>query len=125
VKPGLELLEDDPGVGALVARKAFYDFRLRVWLSRGDPIRWSMPWGITGRARLEDDGTTLFTCLRVDRECMFAGLFYGVQGMRVGGTRRIRVAPHLAYREGGVPGIVPPNALLTIEIHVVAEGGPT
>ena len=117
----MELLEDVPGLGALVEKKVFYDFRLRMWLSRGDPIRWSQSWGLYDRARVEDDGTTLFTSLRVDREYMFAGLFYGVEGMRVGGTRRIRVAPHLGYREAGVPGVVPPNALLTVEIHVVAE----
>jgi hypothetical protein len=121
VKPGVELLEDAPGVGAPVEKKAFYDFRLRMWLSRGDPIRWSEPWGLYDRARIEDGGTTLFTSLRVDREYMFAGLFYGVEGMRVGGRRRIRVAPHLGYREAGVPGVIPPNALLTVEIHVVAE----
>ena len=121
MKPGVELLEDVPGLGALVEKKIFYDFRLRMWLSRGDLIRWSEPWGLFDRARIEDDGTTLFTSLRVDREYMFAGLFYGVEGMRIGGTRRIRVAPHLAYREEGVPGVVPPNALLTVEIHVVAE----
>jgi hypothetical protein len=123
LKPGVELLEDVPGVGAPVEKKVFYDFRLRMWLSRGDPIRWSEPWGLYDYARIEDDGTTLFTSLRVDREYMFAGLFYGVEGMRVGGTRRIRVAPHLAYREAGVPGVVPANALLTVEIHVVAERG--
>ena len=120
MKPGVELLEDLPGSGAQVEPKAFYDFRLRMWLSRGDPIRWSQPWGLFDRGRIEDDGATLFTSLRVDREFMFAGLFYGVEGMRVGGTRRIRVAPHLGYREEGVPGIIPPNALLTVEVHVLS-----
>ena len=97
------------------------DFRLRMWLSRGDPIRWGMPWGLFDRARIEDDGTTLFTSLRVDREFMFGGLFYGVQGMRVGGTRRIRLAPHLAYREAGMPGVAPPNALLIVEVQVLSK----
>src|SRR3954467_3909680 len=121
MKPGVEVLDDAPGLGPLVEKKVFYDFRLRMWLSRGDPIRWSQPWGLYDRGRLEDDGTTLFTSLRVDREYMFAGLFYGVEGMRVSGTRRLRVAPHLGYREDGVPGVVPPNALLTVEVHVLAE----
>ena len=67
--------------------------------------------------------STLFTSLRVDRECMFAGLFYGVEGMNVGGTRRLRVAPHLGYREQGVPGIIPPNALLIVEVHIVGQRG--
>jgi hypothetical protein len=123
MKTGVELLEDVPGLGAPVARKVYYDFRLRMWLSRGDPIRWSQPWGLLDRARIEDEGTTLYTSLRVDRECMFAGLFYGVEGMRIGGTRRIRVAPHLGYGSNGVPGTVPPNALLTVEVHVISERG--
>ena len=111
MKPGVELLEDVPGVGAPVEKKLFYDFRLRMWLSRGEPVRWSEPWALYEGARIEDDGTTLFTSLGVDRVYMFAGLFYGVEGMRVGGTRRIRVAPHLAYREAGLPGVIPPHAL--------------
>ena len=92
-----------------------------MWLSRGDPVRWTDPWGLVDHARIEDEGTTLFTTLRVDRVFMFAGLFYGVEGMRVGGSRRLRVAPHLAYREAGVPGVIPPNALLTVEIEVVSQ----
>jgi FKBP-type peptidyl-prolyl cis-trans isomerase len=72
-------------------------------------------------SRLEDEGTTRFTSLRVDREYMFGGLFYGVEGMRVGGTRRLRFAPHLAFKEEGVPGIVPANALLTVEVEVLGE----
>jgi FKBP-type peptidyl-prolyl cis-trans isomerase len=52
---------------------------------------------------------------------MFAGLYYGVQGMRIGGTRRLRIAPHLGYREVGVPGSIPDNALLTVEITILSE----
>jgi len=121
MKPGVEVLEETPGIGAPVERHAFYDVRLRMWLSRGDPVRWTKPWGLYDRARIEDDGTTLFTSLRVDRVFMFAGLFYGVEGMRVGGIRRLRVASHLAYREEGLPGLIPANALLTVEVQIVAE----
>jgi hypothetical protein len=123
MKPGVDVLEDVPGDGELVQRHVYYDVRLRIWLSRGDPVRWPRPWGLVNQARIEDEGATLFTRLRVDRECMFAGLLYGVEGMRVGGTRKLRVAPHLAYREAGVPGTIPPNALLITEIHVVAKAG--
>jgi FKBP-type peptidyl-prolyl isomerase-like protein len=121
VRPGVELLADIAGTGSPVERHALYDVRLQMWLSRGDPVRWIEPWGVVDRARIEDEGTTLFTTLRVDRVSMFAGLFYGVAGMRVGGRRRLRVAPHLAFREAGVPGVIPPNALLTVEIEIVSE----
>lgn len=86
-------------------------------------VQWERPWGPYDRGHLEDDGTTLFTSLRIDREYMFAGLFYGVEGMRVGGTRRLRIAPHFAYRETGVPGVIPPNALVIVEIEVLSVRG--
>ena len=121
MKPGLELIEDVPGLGPPVRRHVYYDMRLRIWLSRGDPVRWDKPWGPLYHARIEDDGGTLFITLRVDREQMFAGLFYGVDGMRVGGVRRLKVAPHLAYRDAGIPGVIPANALLTVEVLVLAE----
>ena len=50
-------------------------------------------------------------------------VFYGVEGMRIGGTRRLEIAPHLAYGERGVPGSIPPNAMLIVEITIL--DGPT
>ena len=41
--------------------------------------------------------------------------------MRVGGTRTLRIAPHLAYGERGIPGVIPPNAVLTVEVAVLSE----
>jgi len=106
----------------VIERQRLYPLRLRCWLRRGDPVIWTHPWGPVSEARLEDQGATLFTRLRVDRESMFAGLFYGVQGMRIGGTRKLRIAPHLAYGEQGVPGVIPPNAVLTVEVSVLEDG---
>ena len=50
---------------------------------------------------------------------VIAGLEYGVYGMRVGGRRRIEAGPHLAYREKGVPGVVPPNAVVLFEVELL------
>ena len=74
---------------------------------------------INGRV-VDEDGTTTFD-VRVDRVYLHAGLFYGLHGMRVGGTRTLRIAPHLAYGEKGVPGLIPANAVLTVEVTVLAE----
>ena len=48
-----------------------------------------------------------------------AGLRYGVEGMRVGGRRRITVGPHLAYGAAGVSGVIPPDAVLTFEVELL------
>ena len=106
-------------------RQHKYRIRLRVWLNRGEAVRWPTAWGPVGAARLEDNGETLITEIRVDRGWLVNGLFYGVEGMRVGGTRRLEIAPHLAYGDRGVPGVIPPGAVLTAEITIRDAVGST
>jgi FKBP-type peptidyl-prolyl cis-trans isomerase len=57
--------------------------------------------------------------LFVNRGRIISGLFNGVEGMRVGGTRRLEISPHLAYGERGVPGTIPANALIVAEITIL------
>ena len=118
IKPGVELLSETLGEGPVVQRHHHYQIRLRMWLRQGEPIPWQKP---LGSHPLEDDDATLVTDVRVARRSLIAGLFYGIQGMRVGGTRTLRIAPHLAYGEQGVPGRIPANAVLTVEVAVLLE----
>jgi uncharacterized protein len=122
LRSGLVLLTDVPGNGDVVRRQHNYRIRLRLWLNRGEPVRWQTAWGPVGVARLDDNGETLLTEVRIDRRSLVSGLFYGIEGMRIGGTRRLEIAPHLAYGERGVPGMIPPNAVLTAEITILAPG---
>lgn len=126
LRSGLTVLVDIPGKGEPVQRQYNYFVRLRMWLHRGEPVRWQMPSGPVGVGRLEDNGETLMTEMRINRGSMMNGLFYGIDGMRVGGTRRLEIAPHLAYGEDGLPGVIPPNALLIAEVTILsgpAEAG--
>lgn len=118
-RPGVMLLADTPGSGDVIRRQQNYLIRLRLWLNRGEPVRWQTAWGPVGIARLEDNGETLITEVRIDRRSFINGLFYGVDGMRVGGTRRLEIAPHLAYGNRGVPGVIPADAVLTAEITIL------
>ena len=119
LRSGLTLLLDVPGTGEPVRRQHNYDVHLRLW-ANGEAVRWQRAFGPVDVARLEDDGRVLITRVRIDRRSLINGLFYGVDGMRVGGTRRLAIAPHLAYGSRGVPGVIPPDAALTAEITVVA-----
>ena len=43
----------------------------------------------------------------------------GVEGMRVGGHRTFRAGPHLCYRSEGVADVIPPDAFLCLDIHLL------
>ena len=117
IKPGVELLSETLGDGPVVVKHEHYQVRLRMWLRRGEPVVWDK----SLYNRVEGDGVTLISNVEVHRGRLIAGLFYGMQGMHIGGTRTLRVAPHLAFGEQGVPGVIPANALLTIEVTVLSE----
>ena len=114
-------MSDQPGNGAPVKRQHVYQVRLKMWLNQGEAVRWEQPWGLTDRARLDDDGETLISDLRIDRENLIAGLFQGIEGMRIGGRRKLKISPQLAYGDAGIPGRIPPRAAIIAELEFIAE----
>jgi FKBP-type peptidyl-prolyl cis-trans isomerase len=99
---GVDIESEELGTGAIASRGKTVVVRLRGTLRRGDVFMDSEVYTFTVGARVA-----------------IAGLEYGVEGMRIGGRRRIRVPPHLAYREEGVAGKIPPNALLFFDVELL------
>ena|SRR5215510_10833841 len=96
---GIEYEDLVVGEGEIAKRGCTVEIEYSLSLNRGETV--------------QEDKKYSF---RIGERRVVAGLEYGVEGMRAGGKRRIRVGPHLAYRDKGVPDSIPPNAVLEFRV---------
>lgn len=117
---GLELIEERPGTGPAAESGDVVVYNLRIYLNRGEELlinEAQVGQGLTeGSAEFIDGRPLLMRRLRLGKREAIAGVEKALIGMRAGGYRRLRVSPHLAYGVNGIAGLIPANAVLTVEL---------
>jgi FKBP-type peptidyl-prolyl cis-trans isomerase FkpA len=109
----LEIVDLRPGTGAEVAAGQTAVVNYTGWLyeasapeTKGKQFDSSLPGGAPFRFALGGGQ-------------VIKGWDQGVQGMKVGGRRRLTIPPDLAYGDGGA-GPIPPGATLVFDVDLVA-----
>ena len=122
IAKGVELLEEVLGEGLEAGKGSIVTYNARFFLRRGDEVTRDAE--IVSRARGHVatrfvDGVELIDHVtELGKRQPIAGVEKTLYGMKRGGYRKVLVAPHLAYGEKGVPGLIPSNALLRIHLWV-------
>lgn len=116
---GLKLLEEREGEGTRANKGDCVVYNTRVCLNQGEevPINTMQAEHLPKEMVRVEEGVTFIDHRTVlGRRQATAGVEYALIGMKVGGYRKVRVSPHLAYRDKRVPELIPPDAVLIYEI---------
>ena len=116
---GLKLLEEREGEGTPANKGDRVVYNTRIFLNQGDEVSLNakqaehLP---KEMVRVEGGVTFIDHSLVLGRRQAIAGVEHALMGMKVGGYRKVRISPHLAYRDQGIPDLIPPDAVLICEI---------
>lgn len=120
IEPGIELVEETEGVGTAAKKGDRVLYNIRIFLNRGDEVPINEQQVRQGLAadivRQEGDKVLVDHQTILGKRRSIAGIERSLIGMKPGGYRKVRVSPHLAYGEKGIPDLIPGNAVLLIEI---------
>jgi FKBP-type peptidyl-prolyl cis-trans isomerase 2 len=92
---------------------------MRLYLNKGDEVLLTekqVEHVSKEKIRIQDGVTLIDRIVTLGRREVIAGVEHALIGMTVGGYRKVRISPHLAYSGKGIPDLIPPDAVLVAEI---------
>lgn len=118
-KSGIKLLDDREGCGEPAKKGDKVIYNVRIHLNKGDEVPLNerqaefLP---AGMLRTENGRRLVDHELILGKRRAIAGVEHALIGMKPGGYRKVRLSPHLAYRDEGLTDLIPPNAVLNVEL---------
>lgn len=125
---GLKVLEEREGEGRPARKGDRIVYNARLFLNKGDevPLNDKQTQYLPNEMVRVEGGLAFVdhTTVLGSRQAI-AGVEQALMGMKAGGYRKVRISPHLAYRDKGIPDLIPSNAVLIAEIWLrdVVQGG--
>jgi FKBP-type peptidyl-prolyl cis-trans isomerase 2 len=119
LKRGIKLLAEHEGIGDPVKKGDRVVYNLKISLNRGEEVPLNerqaeyLP---AEMIRIVEGHRFVDHCNVLGSREAIAGVEYSLIGMRKGGYRKVRVSPHLAFRDEGLTQLVPAGAVLVIEL---------
>ena len=116
---GLKLLEEREGGGRQAEKGDRVVYNTRIFLSRGDEVLLN---DIQAKQipkemiRVVAGVTFIDHTIVLGQRQAIAGIEHALLGMKAGGYRKVRISPHLAYRDKGIPDLIPAGAVLVVEL---------
>lgn len=120
---GLTLLNEREGDGRIAQIGDRVVYNMRIYLNKRDEVLLNekqVEHVSKEKIRIQDGATLIDRTVTLGRREVIAGVEQALIGLTVGGYRRVRISPHLAYRDKGLPELIPPHAVLVVEIWLRA-----
>ena len=116
---GVTLLDEREGGGRVAQKGDRVVYNTRLFLNRGEEVplnslqATSLP---PEMIRVADRVSLIDHRIILGCRQAGAGVEQALMGMKADGYRKVRISPHLGYRDEGIPDLIPPDAFLVVEI---------
>jgi len=113
------LLDERESEGKSAQRGDRVVYNTRIFLNRRDevPLKEIQAKHLPAKlVRVAEETTFIDHTIILERRQAMAGVENALLGMKVGGYRKVRASPHLAYRDKSISDLIPPDAVLICEI---------
>lgn len=125
---GFKLLEEREGEGRQAQKGDRIVYNTRIFLNQGGEVPFN---DIQAKQvpkemiRVVDGVTFIDHTIVLGQRQAIAGIEHALLGMKAGGYRKVRISPHLAYRDKGIPDLIPADAVLTCNVwlRAIAQEG--